>query len=152
MTLSKKNNFYKILDKVNYQANFHLFYIHTYSIMSVKIDTKEKFSVIIPETSEISANMSDELKELLNSYLNHSIPHVILSLRNVKKMDNGVAEMILNIQVGFYEKNCSFIICETLKELMFLFENSINITPTESEAWDIIQMEEIERELLNDFD
>jgi anti-anti-sigma regulatory factor len=120
--------------------------------MSVKIDTKEKFSVIIPETSEISANMSDELKELLNSYLNHSIPHVILSLRNVKKMDHKVAEMILNIQVGFYEKNYSFVICETLKELMFLFENSVNITPTESEAWDIIQMEEIERELLNDFD
>jgi hypothetical protein len=26
----------------------------------------------------------------------------------------------------------------------------MNITPTESEAWDILQMEEIERELLND--
>ena len=25
----------------------------------------------------------------------------------------------------------------------------MNITPTESEAWDILQMEEIERELLN---
>ena len=120
--------------------------------MSVKIDTKEKFSVIIPETSEISANMSDELKELLNSYLTQSIPHVILCLRNVKKMDSKVSEMILNIQVEFYEKNCSFVICETHKELMFLFKNSANITPTESEAWDIIQMEEIERELLNDFD
>ena len=28
----------------------------------------------------------------------------------------------------------------------------MNITPTESEAWDIVQMEEIERELLGDFD
>jgi hypothetical protein len=29
----------------------------------------------------------------------------------------------------------------------------LNITPTESEAWDIVQMEEIERELLgNDAD
>ena len=28
----------------------------------------------------------------------------------------------------------------------------MNITPSESEAWDIVQMEEIERELLNDFD
>lgn len=26
----------------------------------------------------------------------------------------------------------------------------INVTPTESEAWDIVQMEEIERELLGD--
>jgi hypothetical protein len=26
----------------------------------------------------------------------------------------------------------------------------MNVTPTESEAWDIIQMEEIERELMDD--
>jgi hypothetical protein len=31
-----------------------------------------------------------------------------------------------------------------------LLEN-MNITPTPSEAWDIVQMEEIERELLSDF-
>ena len=28
----------------------------------------------------------------------------------------------------------------------------MNVTPTESEAWDIVQMEEIERDLMNDFD
>jgi hypothetical protein len=27
----------------------------------------------------------------------------------------------------------------------------MNITPSESEAWDIVQMEEIERELMGDF-
>jgi len=26
----------------------------------------------------------------------------------------------------------------------------MNVTPTQSEAWDIVQMEEIERDLLND--
>ena len=39
----------------------------------------------------------------------------------------------------------------------FVFESeelleSLNFTPTESEAWDIVQMEEIERELFNDFE
>jgi hypothetical protein len=28
----------------------------------------------------------------------------------------------------------------------------MNVTPTESEAWDIVQMEEIERELMDDGD
>jgi hypothetical protein len=28
-------------------------------------------------------------------------------------------------------------------------DDILNLTPTESEAWDIVQMEEIERELLN---
>jgi len=37
---------------------------------------------------------------------------------------------------------------------MSLFESEdlpdvLNITPTESEAWDIVQMDEIERELMN---
>ena len=32
------------------------------------------------------------------------------------------------------------------------FLESMNVTPTESEAWDIVQMEEIERELMKDFD
>ena len=30
--------------------------------------------------------------------------------------------------------------------------DTMNITPTESEAWDIVQMEEIERELLDSDD
>ena len=54
----------------------------------------------------------------------------------------------------FYEKNFSFVICNLnpsieniLKEKELL--ESMNITPSESEAWDIVQMEEIERELLS---
>ena len=39
---------------------------------------------------------------------------------------------------------------EQLEQLELL--EMMNITPTESEAWDIVQMEEVERELLGDFD
>ena len=38
---------------------------------------------------------------------------------------------------------------EGLLDKMELLE-VMNVTPTESEAWDIVQMEEIERELLGD--
>jgi len=40
-------------------------------------------------------------------------------------------------------------------ENLFIDKNILdllNVTPTESEAWDIAQMEEIERELMKDFD
>ena len=59
------------------------------------------------------------------------------------------------LQQNFYEQNASFVICglqpaggkkprqSSLLELM-------NVTPTESEAWDIVQMEEIEREMFGD--
>jgi hypothetical protein len=62
---------------------------------------------------------------------------------------------LVSVQQKFYEKNASFVICEFQKPVEeFLDQNQLlevmNVTPTVSEAGDIIQMEEIERELLND--
>jgi len=125
--------------------------------MNVKIDTKEKFSVITPEVSEITANMSDILLNLLQSYQQKEIPHIVLNLSNVQEIDNEVLGMIVEQQQSFYQENFSFVICclntdiiANLEEKEYL--DTMNITPSESEAWDIVQMEEIERELLNDFD
>ena len=49
------------------------------------------------------------------------------------------------------------MVCEMTKTVEAVFERLellevMNFTPTESEAWDIVQMEEIERELLGGFD
>ena len=121
--------------------------------MNVKIDTKEKFTVVTPEIDHISANMTAELNDLLLPYLQNDIPHLILNLASVKTIDEEGGETLALIQQKFYEKDQSFVICnlqpaveKTLddKELLEI----MNVTPTESEAWDIVQMEEIERELL----
>lgn len=120
--------------------------------MNFKIDTKEKFSVIIPEERNLSANLSDNLQQILQSFLDQTIPHVILSLKETENIDKQVAEMIMMVQNQFYENKNSFIICEVPVNAKQLFEESVNVTPTESEAWDILQMEEIERELMKDFD
>lgn len=121
--------------------------------MNVKIDTKEKFTVITPETTELSANMTAELNDLLLPYLQKDIPHVVLNLSNVKNIDNDSGTALARIQSTFYENHCSFVICELSEGVERLLEEKellelMNITPTESEAWDIVQMEEVERELL----
>ena len=125
--------------------------------MNVKIDTKEKFTVITPIEAVVSANMTGELADLLLSYLNNAIPHLILNMKNVQTVDKEVGEKIASLQQQFYEKNCSFVVCGLNEEVENLLEatellDGMNITPTESEAWDILQMEEVERELLSDFD
>ncbi len=125
--------------------------------MNVKIDTKEKFSVITPEVSEITAIMSDKLLNLFQTYQQKEIPHVVLNLSNVQKIDDHVLEMIVEQQQSFYQENFSFVICCLNADIIAKLEekeylDSMNTTPSESEAWDILQMEEIERELLNDFD
>lgn len=122
-------------------------------MIRVKTDTKEKFTVIEPEEAQLTVNMTDELKDLLLPYLQKDIPNIILKMGAVQKMDEAAGEMIASIQQQFYEKSASFVICELQKEVEDNLDKQellelMNVTPTESEAWDILQMEEIERELL----
>lgn len=125
--------------------------------MDVKIDTKEKFSVIKPNFNIDSANMSDELTELMKTYLKKDIPHLILNMENVENADLESLTKIAELQAAFYNDNFSFVMCEMNQAMIQILDDAdlidtMNITPTESEAWDIVQMEEMEREMLNDFD
>lgn len=123
--------------------------------MNVKIDTKEKFQVVEPEENHLSVNMTEDLKQLLLSCLKMDVKNVVLNLNAVSEIDQEIAELILNCQNDYYDQNSSFVICqlqprveEQLDKIELL--EFMNVTPTESEAWDIVQMEEIERELMGD--
>ena len=125
--------------------------------MKVKIDTKEKFTVITPEEENLSANIAAELSETAIPFIYSDTKNVVLNLKQVATIDDMAAEQLAKLQQLFYENNASFVICEAqnfieqkLDELELL--EYLNITPTESEAWDIVQMEEIERELLDNGD
>ncbi len=131
-----------------------IFIISNNLIMNVKIDTKEKFSVITPETNEITAIMSDEFRKSLTDQLTYPIPHVILNLQTTSNIEDAVLMMLSEVQEIFYNENNSFVICGLNKSILNQLEelellDTMNITPSESEAWDIVQMEEIERELMN---
>ena len=123
--------------------------------MNVKIDTKEKFTVVNPKEPYLSVNMTEELNKLLRGYLQKDIPHIILNMDAVESIDETMAENIAEIQRRFYANQHSFVVCNLQKNVEQLLEKKellefMNVTPSESEAWDILQMEEIERELLND--
>lgn len=125
--------------------------------LNVKLDTKEKFKVLTSQNENITATMTVELSELLQRHSKSDIPHLILDLRNTKVIDVDVAKMISQVQRNFYNDGLSFVICEMQEEVISVFEKEdlleeLNYTPTLSEAWDIVQMEEIERELLDGFD
>lgn len=122
--------------------------------MEVKTSTKERFHAITVETDHLSANMTEELCARLKAYLDHDIKNIVLSLQ-ANSMDEDGAENLVRTQQLFYEKGASFVICNLSTELETFLDSKnlleiMNVTPTESEAWDIVQMEEIERELLGD--
>ena len=124
------------------------------SCMEVKINTKEKFHVITLPEGSLSATMTEELADRLLAYLQNDVKNIVLVLKDIQTIDNAAAEKIVYVQQKFYENNASFVVCELQKPVeTFLDELSLleimNVTPTESEAGDIVQMEEIERELMN---
>lgn len=125
----------------------------TLAFMEVKTDTKEKFHVIRVESPQISANMAAELNRQMLELLKGTIKNVVLNLESVKNIDEESAEILVRLQQKFYENEASFVVCGLTEEVeTFLDSNELlelmNVTPTESEASDIVQMEEIERELL----
>ena len=122
--------------------------------MQVKIDTKEKFAVVTPIPPELSANIAAEIRETAMQQLQEAVKNIVLSLSAVRSITNDAIPIIVELQQSFYEQNASFVICCIQPSVEEAFANAgqlemLNCTPTESEAWDIVQMEEIERELLD---
>ena len=125
--------------------------------MNVKIDTKEKFLELHLQETQISANMAADLAELL-SQLHEQAPHnLVMSLEGVEEMAPEAAETIAQWQSRYYEQSHSFVLCHLVPAVEQSLDEQglleiLNVTPTLSEAWDIVQMEEIERELLDGFE
>ncbi len=123
--------------------------------MNVKIDTKEKFHVITILESRFSANMTEALKETFALLTQKEVKNIILDLGEVAEIDIDAAVSLCGLQQLSYDNNHSLVFCCLQKPLeKWLDEQELlevmNYTPTESEAWDIIQMEEMERDLFED--
>lgn len=123
--------------------------------MKFKIDTREKFHAITINEPVLAANMTAELSECLANAQQNGVKNVVLNLEDIKSLDNAAAQTLVKIQQEFYANHHSFVICcldkapEKFLDQAELLDR-LNITPTLSEAGDIVQMEEIERELLGD--
>jgi hypothetical protein len=77
----------------------------------------------------------------------------VVNFEYVAEIEPEAASALVDIQRSFYGANHSMVFCRFQPQVEKwldgeeLLEN-MNVTRTESEAWDIVQMEEIERELL----
>ena len=123
--------------------------------MQVKTDTKERFHAITVLEPALTATMTDDLGECLLPYLQNDVKNLVLILKDTSSIEVAAAKKLVQIQQRFYENGASFVICELQKPVEdFLDQQELleimNVTPTESEAWDIVQMEEIERDLMGD--
>lgn len=124
--------------------------------MQFKFDTSEKFHVIQIKEPVLSANMTEDLDACLMPLMQQEVKNVVLILQDIKNIDYAAGERLVQIQQRFYEQNASFVICGLQKQVEKALDDAgllelMNTAPTESEAWDIVHMEEIERELGDGF-
>ena len=122
--------------------------------MNFKIDTREKFTVITPVSDSLSDNLTAELIKLAQDYLQNK-SNLVINFINVAFINERNIKQIAALHNDFYSKNISIVLCELNNDLKHLIsdlelDDVMNITPTETEATDIVQMEEIEREILGD--
>lgn len=125
--------------------------------MHYKIDTKEKFTVLSLLDPSLSSNLVPELNDLIKKLGTDHPKNLVLNLDAVKEWDLSMMELLAQSQEAFYDNNTSFVLCCLSDDLQNALDSTefsevMNLTPTESEAWDIVQMEEIERELLDSDD
>ena len=125
--------------------------------MQYKTDLKEKFTVVTFLDTALTSNSVPEINELTQKILSQSPKNLVLNCGQVKQWDATIVEVLANAQQQFYDNNASFVICALSDALQNSIDDSeyaemMNLTPTETEAWDIVQMEEIERDLLDSDD
>jgi anti-anti-sigma factor len=124
--------------------------------MQFKFDTSEKFHAIQIKEPVLSANMTEDLDACLMPLIQQEVKNVVLNLQDIQNMDNAAGERLVQLQQLFYDQNGSFVICGLQKQVEKALDDAgllelLNTAPTESEAWDIVHMEEIERELGDGF-
>jgi len=125
--------------------------------MQYKIEPKEKFTVIKILDTTLSSNLVPEMSKLTQDIMGKAHKNLVMDLSAATSWDLSVIEFMGQSQQAFYDNNASFVICCLSDGLLALLDTTdyaemLNMTPTESEAWDIVQMEEIERELLDSDD
>ena len=120
--------------------------------MKVKISTNEKFHAITVLEPYFTANMTAALHDLCEPFLIQEVKNLLLNLKDIQKMDSAAAVGFLDLRNLFYSNGASFVLCELQPQIKKYFEQNeqfeiLQIAPTQSEASDIIYMEEIERDL-----
>jgi anti-anti-sigma regulatory factor len=120
--------------------------------MLFKIDTREKFYVIKIEETDLSANLADDFTELLTNCLDTMPKNSIINLNKVDTISTEIIQQLVSFQEFSVENNISLVFCELTKGVKSNLSTQdlldiIHTTPTESEALDMIYMEEMEREM-----
>ncbi len=123
--------------------------------MDFKIDTRDTFAVITPETETITANLTDELQLTFDKMRQSGSQNFIVDFQNCTNIDSDAIENMVAMHEQIYSMGKSLVFTGIKGRVMVaLKENEtdmlINVAPKMIEAIDIISMEILERDLYSE--
>jgi anti-anti-sigma factor len=128
---------------------------NNYIKMEFKIDTKPTYTVITPETGDLSVKLAEEIRQKVKEATETNSHNFVIDLEHIENMDMASGNELLELHNELYNNGCSLVftsindsILNTMKKGQYHL--SLNLAPTMIEATDIISMEVLERDLLGE--
>jgi anti-anti-sigma regulatory factor len=123
--------------------------------MKIKVDTKEKFKVWRPDEALFSVKMAEALTTNVIESFKEPSKSAIIDFSEVLTAERQALVELATLHQLCYKNRASLVLFNVNSQISQDMEqlkltDVFNLTPSESEAWDIVQMEEIERELFDD--
>lgn len=125
--------------------------------MQFKIDTKENYSLIIPESEVLDANMAEGIKDKCAELAENGSDCYIIDLTPCTEGNSGISafQQLLQLHEDCYSNGRTLVFTGVYDGLLQEMKQqqmhlSLNITPTMQEAIDIVNMEVLERDLFNE--
>lgn len=123
--------------------------------MEFKIDTKPTYTVITPESGDLSVNLAEVIRQKVDEATENGSQNFVVDLQNISSMEMVSGNTLLELHHAVYARGGSLVftgledcVIQTMKQGQYHL--SLNLTPTLIEAIDIISMEVLERDLLGE--
>lgn len=123
--------------------------------MSFKIDAKEQFTVITPQSRPLNAQLAAELAEQCQNLIQNGSRNFIVDVALCQVVQSDFLEPFIELSAQRYEEGTSFVIAHPPTEMLQILKkedaiDSLNYAPTFIEAIDIVNMEILERDLFGE--
>lgn len=123
--------------------------------MEFKIDAKDNYILITPESPVLDANVADLLAVKCKALYENGSKNFIIDLSACKTANMDAFESLIELTAAMYELEQSFVLTNLSVALLSQIKDadaidSLNYAPTFIEAVDIINMEILERDLFRE--
>lgn len=123
--------------------------------MNFKIDTKENYTLLTPDSTCLDENLTAALQQKWTELSNNGPINIIVDLNKCESASDTVMDALVQLHELAYNEDQSLVFTDLKSELRIAlsdheYYHAINIAPTMIEAIDIIKMEVLQRDMFGD--